>query len=215
MEVSVDATQRCPKLILYRTHVFQDLQPYVCLDVACAGMGYTFARRRDWACHIRERHWMEYSCPFQPCASSLSDSSSFKMHVEISHADDLTVYGLTALLNLARVERKWVDLECPFCCKTQNSAAVYLRHLGWHMEKLSLFALPLVGDEVSGVTYEHEETPSIPEDRPTGVFFPPIDLSTYLDVDDKDSDGSETTHEDFGDADEPQGVADSVKEGTL
>lgn len=83
------------------------------------------------------------------------------------------------------------------------------------MEKLSLLALPLVGNEVSGVTYGQERTPSTLKWSLLPMFLPFAYLDLDSDVDDKDSDGSETTHEDFGDADDHQVDADSVEESTV
>ena len=216
MEVSAEITKRCQVLTLCRTHVIRDLQPYVCLEDTCAETGYTFARRREWVCHIRQRHWVEYNCPFQSCSTSFQVSSSFKAHVGNLHADDLTVYGMAALLSLAKVERKWTDLDCPFCCVSQHSAAIYFQHVGRHMEKLSLFALPLVGNDVAGVTDEQEGASSTFQETSLGFeSFPYSDTRSVSDFDDEDSNGSETSHEDFGNTDERQEVVDNAKEREL
>ncbi|KAJ4158054.1 uncharacterized protein LMH87_008599 [Akanthomyces muscarius] len=143
-------------------------------------------------------------------------SSSFKAHAGSLHADDLTVYGMAALLSLAKVERKWTDLDCPFCCVSQHSAAIYFQHVGRHMEKLSLFALPLVSNDVAGVTDEQEGASSAFEETSLGFeSFPYSDTRSVSDFDDEDSNGSETSHEDFGNTDERQEVVDNAEESEL
>ncbi|KAJ6790296.1 hypothetical protein PWT90_09962 [Aphanocladium album] len=128
----------------WKRHVFEDLRPYVCVQEKCTGAEYGFAHRRDWITHTKRTHLTEYKCSAESCTWKGLNEVTFKAHIQKSHSNDISRYGTDTLLAFARVEgSEHQDLSCPLCGELQSSTKSYYRHVGRHMEQLSLFALPL------------------------------------------------------------------------
>ncbi|KAK3988277.1 hypothetical protein QBC44DRAFT_329775 [Cladorrhinum sp. PSN332] len=82
----------------WKKHLFLDLRPWLCLDLACASRGIPFSTREDWVQHLAYEH------EFAP---------------------------------------EWQSIDCPLCIQpTPNGKIPLLRHLGSHLEEISLGSLP-------------------------------------------------------------------------
>ncbi|KAJ3493124.1 hypothetical protein NLG97_g4939 [Lecanicillium saksenae] len=172
--VGEGTTRRIPALPEdAKKHVFEDLRPYVCLYEDCTDAEYGYAYLSDWITHTKERHLIEYKCPVQSCAWTSTNKVSFTVHSTESHSSEILKYGIETLLDLVRVEiREQETSHCPFCRELQSSTKNYYRHVGRHMEDLSIFALPLDIDEntpaseTDGDDGENSEVPPVSEEPP-------------------------------------------------
>jgi hypothetical protein len=129
--------------IAWRHHVFEDIPPYVCTSGTCESAVKSFSRRHEWARHEEEMHRKLWRCPYG-CLESIGSSEGFKSHVRTVHhlADQIdTVRDLTAACG--RASNKEGARSCPLCAKPCDSLKRWVKHVGHHLEQLTLFTLPM------------------------------------------------------------------------
>lgn len=80
----------------WKRHLFQDLKPWLCMELSCID-GEDFSSRDEWIAHLVSQHL----------------------------GGDLKI-----------------SLICPLC----HEEKINIQHLEWHLEEISLFALPSHGD---------------------------------------------------------------------
>lgn len=124
-----------------------------------------FEKRRDWIVHEREEHRLNLRCPF--CSKHLVGRSKFQEHLKEFHRDKEIALELD-FLSADAMKTPWNGFtasDCHFCDEWSIGLARQLRHVhepsthsssealivterqfykhvGRHMEQLSLFALP-------------------------------------------------------------------------
>ncbi|KAL7929602.1 hypothetical protein V8C35DRAFT_315253 [Trichoderma chlorosporum] len=127
----------------WKKHVFRDLQPYVCLFDNCSVPSQLYQRRADWAAHMKQEHWVSWSCSFG-CSGSFDTQQGFKGHLMTVHAQNDKSIDLQAVMNLSRFPNdKRIIGTCPLCLDYQiQSSKRYQSHVGDHLERLALFVLP-------------------------------------------------------------------------
>ena len=129
-----------------RKHVYSDLRPYTCLEKDCTASSFEqeFSRRYEWRTHVQQAHWNIYTCLFG-CTSVFTSTSSCKEHLTKTHADSIPQGEVDALVKLGAQPRGSNEgMRCPICGDEEvlGSEKGYWRHVGRHLEQLSLFALP-------------------------------------------------------------------------
>ncbi|PKK44968.1 hypothetical protein CI102_11366, partial [Trichoderma harzianum] len=127
----------------WKKHVFRDLQPYVCLFDNCSSPSQLYQRRKDWVAHMKQEHWVSWSCSYG-CSKSFRSQESFEKHVTTIHGQNFESIDLQAVLNLCRFpsDTNTVGI-CPFCFDYEiKSDKSYQSHVGDHLERLALFVLP-------------------------------------------------------------------------
>ncbi|KAL8383143.1 hypothetical protein RB595_006753 [Gaeumannomyces hyphopodioides] len=83
---------------MWKKHLFEDLRPWMCLDMACPSSQSPFENRQDWASHLALDH------KFDP---------------------------------------EWASFSCQLCLEPTGSGRVAItKHLGAHLEEVSLAAIP-------------------------------------------------------------------------
>ncbi|QYS95620.1 GATA-type domain-containing protein [Trichoderma simmonsii] len=127
----------------WKKHVFRDLQPYVCLFDDCSSPSQVYQRRKDWAAHMKQEHWVSWSCSFG-CSKSFRSQESFEKHITTIHGQNFESVDLQAVLNLCRFSSDTNTVGiCPFCFDYEiKSDKSYQSHIGDHLERLALFVLP-------------------------------------------------------------------------
>lgn len=135
-------------------HVFSDLQAYICTFNDCHERLKTFSTRRLWSQHELEAHFSDKSFRCHDCHESsveFTDQESFLNHLSCVHGREaLThVHALSMAQAAAQlVPRSFADQKCPLCAQTDwKSQREYFTHVGKHLEKISLVALPQEEDE--------------------------------------------------------------------
>ncbi|KAL8321172.1 hypothetical protein RB597_007450 [Gaeumannomyces tritici] len=83
---------------MWKKHLFEDLRPWICLDMACPSSQSPFETRQDWASHLALDH---------------------------------------------KLDPEWASFGCQLCLEPTGSGRVAItKHLGAHLEEVSLAAIP-------------------------------------------------------------------------
>ncbi|VUC31853.1 unnamed protein product [Clonostachys rosea] len=134
----------------WKKHVFQDLEPYVCLFEDCSFK--LFETRREWYEHETTFHGRHWSCRF--CSTSnraiYGKESEMVDHIKLKHAANMTELQIPLLLQACEQKKNTLDTrECPFCSewKADRNAETmkgYYRHISGHLQPMALASIPLV-----------------------------------------------------------------------
>ncbi|PTB56173.1 hypothetical protein M431DRAFT_481612 [Trichoderma harzianum CBS 226.95] len=153
----IDGPFLCPichtLIIINDRNSWKDLQPYVCLFDNCSSPSQVYQRRKDWVAHMKQEHWVSWSCSFG-CSKSFRSQESFEEHVTTIHGQNFESIDLQAVLNLCRFPNDTNTVGiCPFCFDYEiKSDKSYQSHVGDNLERLALFVLPktLYDDDSDG-----------------------------------------------------------------
>ena len=109
-------------------HVFQDLQPYVCLFPTCTTPHKMYSSRREWFRHLRGAHLAEWARgQYESSAASTNDGAKSTLHA-----------------------------ICPLCGSESGSETHFEHHLARHLQELALFVLPRGENEEEAIESEAE-----------------------------------------------------------
>lgn len=133
----------------WRTHVLQDLQPYVCTYSECQAPDQIFRSRRDWAEH-ESSHRKAWRCPEHPEAV-FNSNSGLEAHVRKHHGDSVPEGQIPSIVKVG--ETSTVDLrqKCPICCASVHTEGMgtLQNHIANHLERIAAFSLPIDADDDS------------------------------------------------------------------
>ena len=137
----------------WRTHLLQDLQPYVCTLPDCDSSEQLFRSRREWAEH-EASHRKAWRCPEHPTAVYKS-SAGLEDHLRREHADSVPNSQLPAIVKVG--ETTTIDLRpaCPICCAPASTEGLgdFHNHIANHLERIATFALPTgLGEDSDGAS---------------------------------------------------------------
>ncbi|KAF2651383.1 hypothetical protein K491DRAFT_97807 [Lophiostoma macrostomum CBS 122681] len=135
----------------WRTHLLQDLQPYLCTYPECENSEHLFRSRREWSDH-EASHRKAFRCPEHP-TSVYHTTDGLRDHIRQVHADSVPEYQLESIVKVG--ETSTVDLreKCPICCVTADMEGGLKNHIANHLERLACFSLPnCVADDDSDGT---------------------------------------------------------------
>ncbi|KAJ4861567.1 GATA zinc finger domain-containing protein [Trichoderma breve] len=176
----------------WKKHVFRDLQPYVCLFDNCSSPSQVYQRRKDWIAHMKQEHWVSWSCSFG-CSKSFRSQESFEKHVTTVHGQNFESIDFQAVLNLCRFpsDTNTVGI-CPFCFDYEiKSDKSYQSHIGDHLERLALFVLPKTLYDDDSVDDDNNEEDGEGDNNDDGVDS---DIEMRLVKDDEYSDHLQGSH---------------------
>ncbi|KAF2738524.1 hypothetical protein EJ04DRAFT_573686 [Polyplosphaeria fusca] len=124
----------------WRTHILQDLQPYVCTYNDCVCSEQLFRSRREWSDH-EASHRKVWRCLEHPSAVFPSrdglENHLRQLHPDIpeDQLDSIVAVGETSTIDLRP--------KCPICLANDAEIEGGLQnHLANHLERLASFALP-------------------------------------------------------------------------
>lgn len=97
----------------WKTHLLQDLQPYICTYPECEGAEQLFRSRREWSEH-EASHRKAWRCPEHPHAVFRA-RTGLEEHLRHEHADSFPENQLDSIVKVG--ETSTVDLRenCPIC----------------------------------------------------------------------------------------------------
>ncbi|KAF2866630.1 hypothetical protein BDV95DRAFT_584351 [Massariosphaeria phaeospora] len=126
----------------WRTHLLQDLQPYLCTYADCKSPDLLFRSRREWSEH-ESSHRKAWRCPEHPNAVFRSQSG-LENHLLREHEDSFQDHQLQSIVKVG--ETSTVDLRetCPICYAPANMEGLggFQNHIAHHLERIAAFALP-------------------------------------------------------------------------
>ncbi|KAK4455368.1 hypothetical protein QBC34DRAFT_374207 [Podospora aff. communis PSN243] len=127
----------------WKTHVFRDLEPYVCISEDCKTPEKHYSRRGDWMSHVKQEHWRTWHCPLG-CSVQSMTAEQFREHITEIHKDHPAARNIDSLQELCgQVDLRRAEGPCPLCSECLiTSAHHYSSHIAVHLESLALFALP-------------------------------------------------------------------------
>ncbi|OCL10029.1 hypothetical protein AOQ84DRAFT_375290 [Glonium stellatum] len=124
----------------WRTHILQDLQPYVCTYKDCKDSDQLFRSRREWSEH-EAGHRKLWRCPEHSNAVFRS-SAGLEDHLHQKHPGSFADEQLPSIVKVG--ETSSIDLRqtCPICFADATMEAGLQNHIANHLERLAAFALP-------------------------------------------------------------------------
>jgi hypothetical protein len=125
----------------WKTHVLQDLQPYVCTYEECELPDQLFRSRKEWIQH-EASHRKAWRCPEHPNAVYKS-RDGLRDHLRQTHSDSVPESQLDSIVNVG--ETSTIDTRpiCPICyARADMEGMNFQNHLANHLERISVFALP-------------------------------------------------------------------------
>ncbi|PVI03472.1 hypothetical protein DM02DRAFT_652592 [Periconia macrospinosa] len=122
----------------WKTHVLQDLQPYVCTYPECNTPDQLFQSRRQWVEH-ETSHRKIWRCPEHPDAI-FKTSAGLSDHLRKEHGDSIPENQLNSIIKVG--ETSTIDMRaCPICKAPEKSGQI-ANHIANHLERMAAFALP-------------------------------------------------------------------------
>jgi hypothetical protein len=141
--------QRVTSEILWRKHVFDDLQPYVCTFPSCDLQEHLFTDRKQWWKHETEVHRFAWHCNTRH-HQSYDDQERFLRHMQEAHSTSFTSIQLYELTSVFRSPSEKAAGVCNLCFRHSENLK---SHVSRHLQRIALFALPRpkgVSDVTSG-----------------------------------------------------------------
>src|SRR5690242_15318012 len=126
-----------------RTHVLQDLRPYVCTIEGCKDGDRIYGTRSAWIEHERLAHRRVWRCSDrQHIATIHRTEEELRDHFFKSHPG-MTKEQIEDVVSLTETTIEDVRNTCPFCNTKGPFPQGLYNHMAFHQEKLALFSLPL------------------------------------------------------------------------
>ncbi|KAF2181759.1 hypothetical protein K469DRAFT_691838 [Zopfia rhizophila CBS 207.26] len=133
----------CPsrygKMRPWRTHLLQDLQPYVCTYEGCHSE-QLFRSRREWSEH-EAGHRQVWRCPEHPNAVYRS-KSGLEEHLRGEHSDNFPDHQLASIIKVGETSAIDLRQKCPICFAKADMEGGLQNHLANHLERIASFSLP-------------------------------------------------------------------------
>lgn len=126
----------------WRTHILQDLQPYVCTYADCASSEQLFRSRREWAEH-EANHRKAWRCP-EHSAAVYRTPSGLEAHLIQEHVDSFPKDQLTTIVKVGETTTIDERQKCPICHAPIDGEELgdFHNHIAHHLERIATFALP-------------------------------------------------------------------------
>lgn len=128
------------------THVFLDLEPYICTFGDCLYANRTFGVREDWFQHELDNHRLRKIWSCQSCNHNVDEAEDMELHLSEKHRTSADKGHLS--LMVASCERYSDDgipnQACPFCGCHFEAAKMLEEHVADHMEQFALTSIQTV-----------------------------------------------------------------------
>jgi hypothetical protein len=133
----------------WRTHLLQDLQPYVCTYSECESSEQLFRSRREWAEH-EASHRKAWRCPEHP-AAVYKTSSGLEEHFRREHAESFPESQLASIVKVGETTTIDDRHKCPICNAVADTEGLgdFHNHIANHLERIATFALPTSTEDES------------------------------------------------------------------
>ena len=129
----------------WETHLYHDLEPYLCTALQCTNGHKTFGEKKRWfqheiACHHSRPVWV---CGSPSCKRDFDEEGLFENHLRSAHAEFLTKEKLAIILDSCRriSLNPLLRPVCPICGSLCSDLHDYSEHVGGHLEQFALTAI--------------------------------------------------------------------------
>ncbi|KAI1132134.1 hypothetical protein F5Y10DRAFT_261375 [Nemania abortiva] len=125
---------------LWKMHIQEDLDPYVCLFDGCPLPHDIYSTSKEWLHHAREEHLVIWRClATDHNVLDFGTREELAKHMEDAHPGIFDEELLQSMVNAGRTSSAVVFESCPFC--GQSPSAIE-EHVGHHLRYLALKSLP-------------------------------------------------------------------------
>ncbi|KAK7190075.1 hypothetical protein DPSP01_006371 [Paraphaeosphaeria sporulosa] len=133
----------------WRTHVLQDLQPYVCTYPECQAPDQLFRSRRDWVEH-ESGHRKAWRCP-EHSEAVYRSHSGLEEHLRTHHGESVPEGQVSSIVKVGETSTLDLRQECPICYASVEieGMGTLNNHIANHLERIAAFSLPIDMDDDS------------------------------------------------------------------
>ena len=126
----------------WKTHLLQDLQPYICTHLDCESSELLFRSRREWAEH-EATHRKLWRCP-EHVNALYNTQAGLENHLRQEHIDSFPDDQIAIMAKIGETIAVDSRDKCPICfVPTVTEGLGDLQsHIANHLERLATFALP-------------------------------------------------------------------------
>ncbi|KAF7672762.1 hypothetical protein GT037_009263 [Alternaria burnsii] len=126
----------------WKTHLLQDLQPYICTYEDCESSQQLFRSRREWAEH-EATHRKLWRCP-EHAAALYSSVSGLETHLRQDHNGSFPEDQIAVIAKIGETTAMDTRTKCPICYVPADTAGLgdLQSHIANHLERFATFALP-------------------------------------------------------------------------
>ena len=131
----------------WRTHLLQDLQPYICTYPDCEASEQLFRSRREWNEH-EASHRKAWRCLEHPSAVYKS-RLGLEEHLRQQHLDSFPENQLDTIAKAGETSTVETRNRCPICFLSVDADGMgdFANHVANHLERFAAFALPNSSEE--------------------------------------------------------------------
>lgn len=127
----------------WKIHVYRDLQPYVCTFEECLTPDDTYESRHRWFSHELQKHRRIWTCGSH-CSLAFPSADQLVMHIKSVSSVPIRDEQIPILIEMRATSfDKAKNSICPLCKTLVSGSTQLMKHIGHHLEELSLFALPI------------------------------------------------------------------------
>ncbi|KAH6642193.1 hypothetical protein C7974DRAFT_97147 [Boeremia exigua] len=127
----------------WRKHLYRDLQPYLCTFEDCRVADQMYESRNDWFDHELAEHRQRWEC-IEHCNLEFGSEEAFRLHLVVQHP---RIGNGEQVVEFMKARRRMPQMDtegdCALCGARLVSLIQLRRHLGRHLQELSLSAIPL------------------------------------------------------------------------
>ena len=127
----------------WTSHVFLDLEPYICTFENCLRADKTFGSRENWFQHELDNHRLHKIWSCQSCDHVFDEIEDIELHLNEKHNNSKDPSQLSMMVSMC--ERYSADelsnRLCPFCGCLSANANSFEEHVADHMEQLALTSI--------------------------------------------------------------------------
>ncbi|KAL9045282.1 MAG: hypothetical protein Q9214_001654, partial [Letrouitia sp. 1 TL-2023] len=128
------------------THVFLDIEPYICTFGDCLCANRTFGVREDWFQHELDNHRLRKIWSCQSCNHNVDEVEEMELHLSEKHKTSADKGHLSLMVALCeRYSDEGIPNQtCPFCGYHFETAKMLKEHVADHMEQFALTSIQTV-----------------------------------------------------------------------
>jgi len=171
----------------WKTHLLQDLQPYICTHLDCESSELLFRSRREWAEH-EATHRKLWRCP-EHVNALYNTQAGLENHLRQEHIDSFPDDQIAIMAKIGETIAVDSRDKCPICfVPTVTEGLGDLQsHIANHLERLATFALPHGREDdedgaSSVASRGSSNSQSLPESISTGSSNEMVALSRGLET---------------------------------
>jgi hypothetical protein len=126
----------------WKTHLLQDLQPYICTYQDCEASQQLFRSRREWAEH-EATHRKLWRCPEHSDDFYMSHSG-LENHLRQDHNGSFPEDQIAIIAKIGETTAMDARARCPICHAPVDTEGLgdLQNHIAHHLERFATFALP-------------------------------------------------------------------------